>query len=163
MTDPEIESTASHSTPDPLPPSQAGRQSPSTHLPSLLNSPATWSWQHSLLIGAILGTIAALVVEMYQERGQLAVHPGDRQQCLRNGQSVGVISRDQLGELGNVAPPIPKHQLHWLPEPYCQFPVTGREGRRVVRDAYPLEFDPQTWLVIRYEEDTYVGYDFNFR
>jgi hypothetical protein len=38
-----------------------------------------------------------------------------------------------------------------------------RAGATSLREAYPLEFDPQTWLVLLYEGDQYTGYRFATR
>lgn len=44
--------------------------------------------------------------------------------------------------------------------PYCQLPPTPQAPRR---DAYPLAFDPTTWLVLEYDRAmTFRGYDFTF-
>jgi hypothetical protein len=49
-------------------------------------------------------------------------------------------------------------------EPYCKMPnLEVRAGITSERDIYPLEFDPQTWLVVLYEGDNYAGYDFMVR
>ena len=32
----------------------------------------------------------------------------------------------------------------------------------VEREAYPLAFDPEAWVVVSYVEEKYVGYDFVF-
>lgn len=44
--------------------------------------------------------------------------------------------------------------------PYCQLAPTLEVPRR---DAYPLAFDPSTWLVLKYDRAmTFRGYDFTF-
>jgi hypothetical protein len=48
-------------------------------------------------------------------------------------------------------------------EPYCKLPTLNvRAGVEAEREAYPLEFDPATTLVILYENDEYAGYRFSF-
>jgi hypothetical protein len=48
-----------------------------------------------------------------------------------------------------------------LPKPYCTLnTVAVRSGATTEREAYPLEFKPDTWLVVMYEGDTYEGFDF---
>jgi len=48
-----------------------------------------------------------------------------------------------------------------LKQPYCQLPTLEvRAGIAAERVAYPLAFDPQSWLVILYEGDEYAGYEF---
>jgi hypothetical protein len=44
-------------------------------------------------------------------------------------------------------------------EPYCKLEgLQIRAGATAQREAYPLEFDQQTWLVLLYEGDQYTGY-----
>jgi len=40
---------------------------------------------------------------------------------------------------------------------------TRTDGVQVEREAYPLEFDPQTWFVLQYHGEEFVGFDFSFR
>jgi hypothetical protein len=44
--------------------------------------------------------------------------------------------------------------------PYCQMPSLAiRAGATSEREAYPLDFDRRTWLVLLYEGNSYAGYD----
>jgi hypothetical protein len=44
--------------------------------------------------------------------------------------------------------------------PYCQMPSLAiRAGTTSEREAYPLDFDRRTWLVLLYEGESYAGYD----
>ena len=38
-----------------------------------------------------------------------------------------------------------------------------RAGVSAERAAYPLAFDPNTWLVVLYEDEEYVGYGFKLQ
>jgi len=50
-----------------------------------------------------------------------------------------------------------------IAEPYCTLsPVEVREGVTAQREAYPLEFNPETWFVVLYEGEEYAGFDFSF-
>ncbi|NJM96120.1 MAG: hypothetical protein HC800_01885 [Phormidesmis sp. RL_2_1] len=72
------------------------------------------------------------------------------------------LSRQQLLELLAVPERDSKSKVTQIvKEPYCQLSsLKIRAGVDAQRDAYPLEFDPQTTLVILYENDEYAGYRF---
>lgn len=86
-------------------------------------------------------------------------------QCQEMVQSSSVLSRQQLTQLLTVPERSPKAQVSTIvSEPYCRMPsLKIRAGVNAVREAYPLEFDPDTWIVVLYEGDEYVGYRFNAR
>lgn len=47
-------------------------------------------------------------------------------------------------------------------EPYCTLPpIEIRAGVASEREVFPLAFDPQTWLVVLYEDGEYAGYAFH--
>lgn len=72
------------------------------------------------------------------------------------------ISGEQLAKLLNVPDPAARAKVEEiLKQPYCRLPsLSVRVGAITDRDAYPLAFDPQTWLVVLYEGENYVGYGF---
>lgn len=113
-----------------------------------------------LLIGGSILTLATLVVA--PKLGALTASPERTDQCLQIDQPQAVLSRQQLQQLLNTAPQTPQASLRtWLPTPYCRLtPAPDTEGVTVDRQVYPLEFDPNTWLVVQYEGDRYRGYDF---
>ena len=48
-----------------------------------------------------------------------------------------------------------------IQEPYCTLSALNiRAGVEADREAYPLAFEPNTTLVILYENDEYAGYRF---
>ncbi|HEY9818166.1 MAG TPA: hypothetical protein V6D20_20530 [Candidatus Obscuribacterales bacterium] len=86
----------------------------------------------------------------------------DRCQGETNGDRT--LSRRQLAQLLDIPDGQSRQELQAvLQSPYCQ--LAALEGTEPVtrEDAYPLEFDPQTWLVVQYESDRYTGYRFHFR
>ena len=117
-----------------------------------------------LLAGGGMLALAALVVgprplmEQGQEeaRGQVV--------CQETIQSASVLSRAELSQLLAVAERAPKEEVRAVvDEPYCTLPsVEVREGAIAEREAYPLEFNPQTWFIVLYEEGEYAGFDFSF-
>jgi hypothetical protein len=49
-------------------------------------------------------------------------------------------------------------------KPYCKLQnIQVRKDATAQREAYPLAFDPETWLVVLYEGEEYAGYSFSFR
>lgn len=91
--------------------------------------------------------------------------PAKTEMCQQQVQAQSVLSRDELTKLLSVPERSTKQAVRdVIAEPFCLMsPVAVREGAESEREAYPLEFDPQTWLVVLYEGDEYAGYDFSFR
>lgn len=85
--------------------------------------------------------------------------------CIRQEQPKAVVSRDQVKKLLETELQAPKATVQeFLQTPYCVLsPGKTEAGLPADREAYPLAFDPQTWLVVLYEGDRYAGYDFRFR
>lgn len=85
--------------------------------------------------------------------------------CQQQVQPQSVLSRDELTKLLAVPERSVKEAVRQvIAEPFCTLTsVEVREGVTAEREAYPLEFDPQTWLVILYEGNEYAGYDFSFQ
>lgn len=85
--------------------------------------------------------------------------------CIRQEQPQATVSRDQVKKLLETELQDSKATVQgFLNEPYCVLlPSQTEAGLSVEREAYPLEFDLQTWLVVLYDGDRYVGYDFRFR
>ncbi|NER32573.1 MAG: hypothetical protein F6J93_00580 [Oscillatoria sp. SIO1A7] len=72
------------------------------------------------------------------------------------------LSGEQLAKLLTVPEPSARSKVQEVvKQPYCRLPsLSVRAGAITERDAYPLAFDTQTWLVILYEGENYVGYGF---
>ena len=72
------------------------------------------------------------------------------------------LSREQLLQLLAVPERDSKSRIRQIVQtPYCQLSsLQVRAGVDAVREAYPLAFDPETTLVILYENDEYAGYRF---
>jgi hypothetical protein len=107
--------------------------------------------------------LAALVVT--PKLNQTQVQEVEPFTCIKQEQAQALISRDQLRTLLATELQSPKATVQeLLKQPYCVLsPGTTEAGQPADREAYPLEFDPQTWLVVLYEGDRYAGYDFRFR
>ncbi|MEO1620531.1 MAG: hypothetical protein AAFU53_05795 [Cyanobacteria bacterium J06632_3] len=74
------------------------------------------------------------------------------------------LSREQLLALLAVPERDSKSRIKEIvSEPYCQLSTLNvRAGVEAEREAYPLAFDPNTTLLILYENDEYAGYRFSF-
>ncbi|MGC1306825.1 MAG: hypothetical protein WA885_06320 [Phormidesmis sp.] len=74
------------------------------------------------------------------------------------------LSREQLLALLAVPERDSKDKIRQIvQEPYCQLSsLKIRAGVDAEREAYPLAFDPNTTLVILYENDEYAGYRFKY-
>ncbi|NEQ53088.1 MAG: hypothetical protein F6K11_23605 [Leptolyngbya sp. SIO3F4] len=76
-----------------------------------------------------------------------------------------VLSRQQLAELLTVPERSEQANVKAIvAEPYCQLAdLELRDGISTQREAYPLAFDPKTWLVVLYEGNEYAGYAFSLQ
>ncbi|MGB3494353.1 MAG: hypothetical protein WBA57_16620 [Elainellaceae cyanobacterium] len=85
--------------------------------------------------------------------------------CQEVVQQEAVLSRESLSQLLTVPERESKATVREIvSQPYCLMPdLEVRADVKAQREAYPLEFDPDTWLVLLYEEEEYAGYDFSFQ
>jgi len=76
-----------------------------------------------------------------------------------------ILPRETLSQLLTIPEGAKREQVQQVMKPpYCRLPdMEVRAGAVARREAYPLAFDPKTWLVVLYEGDTYAGYSFSFR
>lgn len=125
--------------------------------------------QKAVWAGGSVATLALLVI-LPGQVGSQSVVPSDCLQVVRSGAE---ISRDQLLQM--IALPVGSSQQavrQVTDVPYCVLPsgLAAEAGKRSdpvaeadKREAYPLAFDPDTWVVLGYEANEYVGYDFVFK
>jgi hypothetical protein len=85
--------------------------------------------------------------------------------CQEIVQPDATLSRDELSKLIAIPERDSKSAVREIvSEPYCLLPsIEVRAGEKAEREAYPLVFDPQTWVVLLYEGDEYAGYAFSFK
>ncbi len=123
-------------------------------------SPTT-SVKYMLAGGSVVAAFGLLV----DPQGLLSKTVPEKEVCQEIVQSNAVLSRDQLSKLLTVPEGASKDQVRQVvSSPYCQLAnLQLRAGETSQREAYPLAFDPQTWLVVMYEGDSYAGYSFSFR
>lgn len=72
------------------------------------------------------------------------------------------LTKQQLAQLLTISEGDNRDRIRAIvKEPYCQLQTLQiRAGTPAQREAYPLEFEPDTWLVILYEGEQYTGYRF---
>ena len=116
-----------------------------------------------LMAGGSMLALAALVITPQLSQSQ--VEEATPFTCIKQDQVTALVSRDQLKRLIETDLQAPKNTVReFLQQPYCVLSLGQTQaGQPADREAYPLEFDPQTWLVVIYEGDRYAGYDFRFR
>ena len=85
--------------------------------------------------------------------------------CQEIISSQAVLSRQQLTQLLTVPEREPRQAIETIVEaPYCSLAaIEVRAGVMAERAVYPLAFDPNTWLVVLYEDKEYVGYGFRWQ
>ncbi len=107
---------------------------------SLLKNPAVFA--HSSSLGKAVETLS--------------------KDCESEINETAKLSRQQLLELLSVPERDSKTRVRDIVQaPYCQLSsLQVRAGVDAVREAYPLEFDAETALVILYENNEYAGYRF---
>ncbi len=120
---------------------------------------------HSMKYMLAGGSVVAAFGLLADPRGLLPTPAPAKTVCQEIVQSKSILSRDQLSRLLAIPERSSKVQIRQImKEPYCQLPqVDVRSGVSARREAYPLAFDTQTWLIVLYEGDEYAGYDFSFR
>jgi hypothetical protein len=115
----------------------------------------------SLLVGGGLLILMGLLI---QWRGVLQ-SKAEIDHCQEMVQPKTVLSRQQLTQLISVTENTSQESIKAIANvPYCKLSsIKLATGAIAERDAYPLAFDPDTWLIILYEGNQYAGYDFSFR
>ncbi|WP_068818026.1 hypothetical protein [Phormidesmis priestleyi] len=109
------------------------------------------------------GTFVALAGMLINPRDLLGAKAPD-DPCQSAVKSKVTLSRDRLAQLLTVSEGDRKDKVRSiLKEPYCTLAIEVRSGVKSDREAYPLAFDPQTWLIVLYEGNEYRGYAFSFR
>lgn len=120
----------------------------------------------SLLAGGVIITAALVLVDVQNMRAWLSRSQSsvNEKACEEFVQTEAKLSREQLATLLTIPERDSKARVRQVvAEPYCKLAsLSVRAGVNAEREAYPLEFDSRTQLVILYENDEYAGYRFNF-
>lgn len=111
------------------------------------------------------GSVVAALGLLVDPRGIMPNFSSASEMCQEIVQAKSVLSREQLSQLLSVPEGASRDQLRQVMNaPYCRLSnLEVRAGVTAQREAYPLAFDPQTWFVVLYEGDQYIGYAFSFR
>ncbi|MFE4105359.1 hypothetical protein [Almyronema epifaneia] len=147
-----------HPTPPSVSPRLASRAVPSGRSPMRRRQrrPAK-----AFIAGGSILALAALVVSPKSAQNQQT----QAEVCTQVIQESARLSRDELTQLISIPQTSSRAAVEdLLQEPYCLLPTKAAEvSGPLERQAYPLEFDIDTWLVVEYTDNQYVGYDFSFR
>ena len=112
----------------------------------------------AVLAGGSVLALAALIISPTQRQAQQT----QSETCTQVIQDTARLSRGELKQLLSLPQDSSRAAVaDLLQEPYCLLSATTESG--LERQAYPLEFDIDTWFVVEYAGDRYVGYDFSFR
>jgi len=111
------------------------------------------------------GTVVAALGLLMEPQSLFAQLAPAKDRCEEVIQPKSVLSREQLSQLLTIPDRTNKEQLRQVTKtPYCRLSnATAQSGTATEREAYPLAFDPQTWLVVTYEGGEYAGYTFSFK
>jgi hypothetical protein len=111
------------------------------------------------------GSILAALGVWIDPQGFLPKMAPAKDSCQQVIRETAVLSREQLAQVLSVPERANKQAIRQVMQlPYCRLStIQPRAGITAEREAYPLAFDPKTWLVVLYEGDEYAGYSFSFR
>ncbi|MEL6353429.1 MAG: hypothetical protein AAFR58_17010 [Cyanobacteria bacterium J06627_28] len=129
-----------------------------------------------VLAGGAIALLATAIVLPTQVSSQ-AIPDSSCETVVKSGAE---ISRGQLLQLLEIPTGTAASTVQQVVnEPYCTLPVSqaisqaktpAESGQAELdnaiateRAAYPLAFDPEAWVVLSYEADEYLGYDFVFK
>jgi hypothetical protein len=121
--------------------------------------------KRALVAGGSMLALATLVVTPSINRADNALKTGTADVCIKQIDKQSLMSRDELKAILDLENNSPKANLQEIvAQPHCVLEArAGTDGVPVEREAYPLEFDPQTWFVLQYKGEEFVGFDFSFR
>ncbi|MEB3356481.1 MAG: hypothetical protein VKK04_07120 [Synechococcales bacterium] len=115
-----------------------------------------------LLAGGLMFVLVGVLIDVH---GGLSVGRQERHfyACQGDVRPEVSLSKEQVAEVLTIPERGAKQQVRGiLSEPYCMLPdLEIRSGVKAEREAYPLAFDPNTWLVVLYEGEEYAGYRFS--
>lgn len=117
-----------------------------------------------MMVGGSVLLTCGLLIDQFRLPFSLA-KKGSPVTCEQVVQADTVLSKNQLAQLLTISEGDQKQRIREIvKQPYCTLPsLEVRVGATAQREAYPLEFDPNTWLVVLYEGEQYTGYRFATR
>jgi hypothetical protein len=128
----------------------------------MMDTPGTWQLlSKRIMAGASVLLALGLVIDQFR-LPTLFAKKGTPVNCEEVVQVSATLSQKQLAQLLTVSEGDQKQRIRDIvKEPYCRLAnLQIRVGATAQREAYPLEFDSNTWLVLLYEGEQYTGYRF---
>jgi hypothetical protein len=125
-----------------------------------------WPRPHFSARQLLLGGIALLTLGLITDlQGLPSWGSRNNSTCAQIMQTKATLSREQLEQFLAMSEGVPQSQLLTvIKDPYCKLAgIKTTAGTIVDRHVYPLAFDPQTWVVVKYEGQRYIGYEFKVR
>ncbi|MEM8504522.1 MAG: hypothetical protein AAF716_15370 [Cyanobacteria bacterium P01_D01_bin.1] len=145
------------------------------HCPAALGRSLSAQKRKALLASGAAATLMVAVVLPDQVSSEAIAQSN----CLEVIQSGAEMSRGEISTLITLPVGSPKQSVRQaISEPYCTLPIETTEATEkqdakssseqgvsasTEREAYPLAFDPEVWVVLNYESGKYTSYDFVFR
>ncbi len=135
-----------------------------TSHPTKVSWPLSAQKRKALLASGAVATLMVAVI-LPDRVSSEAIAQSDCQQVIQSGAE---MSRGEISALIALPLKSPKQTVYQaVSEPYCTLPTETAaekpEQSVTEREAYPLAFDPEVWMVLDYEAEKYVGYDFVFK
>ncbi|MGC1308854.1 MAG: hypothetical protein WA885_16630 [Phormidesmis sp.] len=123
------------------------------------------------------GSAAALALLTIIMPTSVDSHSPEGSSCQEVVKSGAEISRSQISQLLTMPIGSSKAAVQQaIQTPYCTMPPliaeaasqkttadAAKASEGLEREAYPLAFDPEAWIVVTYEAGAYAGYDFVFK
>ncbi|MEO1620853.1 MAG: hypothetical protein AAFU53_07435 [Cyanobacteria bacterium J06632_3] len=143
-------------------------QSPSPRPYDLPRQPLLTPHRRKVLWAGAAITLLATATILTRQVSSQAIPDSNCAEVIKSG---GEISRGQLSELLAMPENTSKETVRQaIAEPYCALPAMTEQRNKnddaptvSEREAYPLAFDPEAWVVVSYVDGRYSGYDFVFK
>lgn len=135
---------------------------PQRHPQKSSNSGSSPPTQYRPMVMVLGGMAAALTLMVQWPSRPSSEATPPNLPCQQIVQPQSALSREALLELLAVPERESMQTVRDIVhEPYCTLPpLEIRAGVASQREVFPLAFDPQTWLVVLYEDNEYAGYAF---
>jgi hypothetical protein len=116
----------------------------------------------SLIAGGSAVVAAGLMMDLYG-LPSLNLRQGINRDCQQIVRSEARLTKEQLARLLVIPEGSNQQSVREIvQEPHCKLSsLQVRVGATAQREAYPLEFDSNTRLIVLYEGDQYAGYRFD--
>lgn len=125
-----------------------------------LDLKATNLKQQTLRLFAVGSAVVAALILLVDLHGLVAEDQPSTATCAKLVERQTSLSTLELAQFLTIPERVQQQRVRAiLQSPYCLLPeLEVRSGVRALREAYPLDFDPNNWLVVLYEGEEYAGY-----